>query len=163
MTLCTHTHCHTHTLTIHTHTQCVYTHRYMITIHTLTIHVCAHTLYVCAHTHTHTHTLCLRLLGTVLTIHTQVTIHTHTHTHKLTLNDFLKKWTLQAELLYCMCSCVMDGWEKRLAYMQFVIDLISRCQSVHDTLTAMSYSDAVNYILQVIVDVIVYGECVCVW
>ena len=27
----------------------------------------------------------------------------------------------------------------------------------------MSYSDAVNYILQVIVDVIVYGECKCVY
>ena len=46
--------------------------------------------------------------------------------------------------------------------MQFVIDLISRASQSRHT-HSMSYSDAVNYILQVIVDVIVYGECVCVW
>ena len=45
--------------------------------------------------------------------------------------------------------------------MQFVIDLISRASQSRHT-HSMSYSDAVNYILQVIVDVIVYGECVCV-
>ena len=46
--------------------------------------------------------------------------------------------------------------------MQFVIDLISRASQSRHT-HSMSYSDAVNYILQVIVDVIVYGECVCVY
>ena len=46
--------------------------------------------------------------------------------------------------------------------MQFVIDLISRASQSRHT-HSMSYSDAVNYILQVIVDVIVYGERVSVY
>ena len=46
--------------------------------------------------------------------------------------------------------------------MQFVIDLISRASQSRHT-HSMSYSDAVNCILQVIVDVIVYGECKCVY
>ena len=41
--------------------------------------------------------------------------------------------------------------------MQFVIDMISRASQSRHT-HSMSYNDAINYILQVIVDVVVFGE-----
>ena len=54
--------------------------------------------------------------------------------------------------------CRMDG--RRDCYMQFVIDLISRASQSRHT-HSMSYSDAVNNILQVILDVIDMVSVIC--
>ena len=84
-----------------------------------------------SHTHVH-HTLTHHWLEWYMMHTHSLSTHTHTHTHD--------------DCTSHMCTHLLENQTSdSLAYMQFVVDLISRASQSRHT-HSMSYSDAVHYI-----------------
>ena len=64
----------------------------------------------------------------------------------------------QNEFILAFSHLLQNLWEKRLGYVQVVVELIG--SSTHRKETHIhSYSDAVSHLFQTAVDVCVYGVC----